>query len=72
MDACFIDYIRDHGRVHGRATDLFSGSRATLQGYSASHYTFSVYRQPYITVCEPTVHQVVFLVSYSLEYFEYL
>jgi hypothetical protein len=39
----FIDYIRDHGWVHGWATDLFSGSRATLQGYNVSHYTFLVY-----------------------------
>jgi hypothetical protein len=57
--------------VHGQAIDFFSGSRAILQGYSASHYTFLVYRQPYITACEPIVHPVVFLVAYSLEYSEY-
>jgi hypothetical protein len=31
-----------------------------------------VYRQPYITACEPIVHLAVFLVAYSLEYSEYL
>jgi hypothetical protein len=58
--------------VYGRATDFFAGLRVTLQGYSASHYTFSVYRQPYTSACEPTVRSVVFSVAYSLEYFGYL
>ena len=48
------------------------GSHSILQGYSASHYTFLVYKRPFPSTCEVTVHSVAPLMAYSFEYPEHL
>ena len=59
-------------RIHEQATNSYIGSRATLQGYSVSHYTFLVYKRPFPSTCEVTVHSVAPLMAYSFEYPEHL
>ena len=58
--------------MHGQAIDSYTGSRATLQGYSASHYTFLVYRQTFPSTCKVTVHSTAPLMTHSYEYSENL
>ena len=59
-------------KIYRQTTDFYIGSHATLQGYSASHYTFSVYIRPFLSTCEVTVHSVAPLMAYSHEYTEHL
>ena len=66
----YMDYVHGVGSRH--VTDFGIGSHATLQGYSAPHYTFSVYKQPFPSTCKVTVHPVASLMAYSYEYTEHL
>ena len=70
---CFDDVYRPGSRgIHRQTTDSYIGSHATLQRYSASHYTFSVYRKPFPSTCEVTIHPVASLMAYSYGYTEHL
>ena len=69
----FDDVYRPGSRgIHRQTTNSYISSRATLQGYSTSHYTFLVYRQPFPSTCEVTVHPLASLMSYSHGYTELL
>ena len=69
----FDDVYRSGSRgIHRQTTNSYISSRATLQGYSTSHYTFLVYRQPFPSTCEVTVHPLASLMSYSHGYTELL